>query len=80
LETINKVKAHYYWPGMRTFIKKYVNAWPNCSQFKINRNPTKPVLQPIPGSSTARPFAQCATDFITGLPQQKQEKTLLWLW
>jgi hypothetical protein len=26
LETINKVKAHYYWPGMRTFIKKYVNA------------------------------------------------------
>jgi hypothetical protein len=68
LETINKVKAHYYWPGMRTFIRKYVNACPDCHQFKINRNPTKPALQPIPGSETTRPFAQCSTDFITGLP------------
>ena len=68
LETINKAKTHYYWPGMRSFIRRYVNTCPNCHQFKINRNPTKPALQPIPGSSTMRPFAQCSTDFITGLP------------
>ena len=44
-----------------------MNACPNCHQFKINRNPTKPTLQPIPSSSTTCPFAQCS-DFITSLP------------
>ena|SRR5258708_24572344 len=36
LEMINKVKKHYYWPGMWSFIRRYVNACPDCHQFKIN--------------------------------------------
>src|SRR5258708_281817 len=78
LEMINKVKKHYYWPGMRSFIRQYVNACSDCHQFKINRNPTKPALQPISGSSTTRPFAQCSCDFITGLPPtETREDTIM---
>ena len=82
LETINKIKAHYYWPGMCSFIRWYVNACLNCHQFKINHNPMKPVLQPIPGSSTTRPFAIDNVQPISSpvYLQLKQETILLWSW
>ena len=36
LETFNSVKQHYWWPGMRTFVKRYVQGCGICQQFKIN--------------------------------------------
>ena len=36
LETYNSVKAHYWWPGLRTFVKRYVQGCGICQQFKIN--------------------------------------------
>ena len=42
LETLNAVKEHYWWPGMRTFIKNYVKGCGVCQQFKINQNPSAP--------------------------------------
>ena len=38
-----------------------------CQQFKINRNPSNPSYNPIPGCTTTRPFANCSMDLITDL-------------
>ncbi len=68
LETYNALRAHYWWPGMCTFVKNYVKGCAFCQQFKINRHPTKPALMPIPGPTSTCPFAQISMDFITDLP------------
>ena len=36
LETYNSVRQHYWWLGMRTFVKRYVQGCGICQQFKIN--------------------------------------------
>jgi len=68
IETLNAVKEHYWWPGMRSFIKNYVKGCGTCQQFKINRNPSNPSYNPIPGPAVTRPFANCSMDLITDLP------------
>jgi Integrase zinc binding domain len=68
LQTYNVVKEHYWWPGLRVFIKNYVQGCGTCQQFKINRNPLKPVFMPIKGAKSTQPFASCSMDLITDLP------------
>jgi RNase H-like domain found in reverse transcriptase/Integrase zinc binding domain/Reverse transcriptase (RNA-dependent DNA polymerase) len=36
LETYNSVKQHYWWPGLRVFVKNYVKGCGICQQFKID--------------------------------------------
>jgi len=67
IETLNAVKEHYWWPGMRSFIKNYVKGCGTCQQFK-NRNPSNPSYNPISGPTTTRPFTNCSMDLITDLP------------
>lgn len=74
LATFNSIADNYYWPGMRTFVKKYVKGCAECQQFKINRNPTKVSLNPIPASGAKRPFAQISWDLITDLPKSGDHK------
>jgi hypothetical protein len=50
LQTFNAVKEHYWWPGLQVFIKNYVQGCGICQQFKIDRNPTKPVFMPLEGA------------------------------
>ena len=68
LETYNALRTHYWWLGMRTFVKNYVKGCAFCQQFKINRHPSKPALMPIPGPTSMCPFAQIPMDFITDQP------------
>lgn len=68
LETYNSVRQHYWWPGLRTFVKNYVKGCGTCQQFKIDRNPSKPAFMPTEGAKTTRPFSYCSMDFITDLP------------
>jgi RNase H-like domain found in reverse transcriptase/Integrase zinc binding domain len=68
LQTFNAVKEHYWWPGLRVFIKNYVQGCEICQQFKIDRNPTKPVFMPLERAKSTRPFASCSMDLITDLP------------
>ena len=67
METFNSIKDHYWWPGMRSFVKNYVKGCGICQQFKINRNPSKPSFMAIEGPITTRPFANCSMDLITDL-------------
>jgi hypothetical protein len=68
LQTFNAVKEHYWWPGLRVFVKNYVQKCRICQQFKINRNPSKPAFIPLKGARSTRPFASCSMDLITDLP------------
>ena len=68
LETYNSVKQHYWWPGMQTFIKNYVQGCGICQQFKIHRSPANPMYLPIEEAKTTQPFANCSMDLITDSP------------
>ena len=37
LQTFNAVKEHYWWPGLRVFVKNYVQGCGTCQQFKIDQ-------------------------------------------
>src|SRR5271154_7275993 len=67
LETFNSVTEHYWWPGIRMFIKNYVKGCGICQQFKIDRHPSHPSYLPTEGARTMRPFANCSMDMITNL-------------
>ena len=68
LETYNAIRQHYWWPGLRTYVKNYVQGCGVCQQFKINRSPSRPTYLPMEGAQSTRPFANCSMDFITDLP------------
>ena len=65
--TLVLLRRDYWWPGMASFVTKYVSACALCQQNKINTHPTMPPLQPIPAESKL-PFKFVTTDFITDLP------------
>ena len=56
-------------PGLRTFVKNYVQGCGTCQQFKIDRSPAKPSYMPTEGPKSLRPFANCSMDLITDLPR-----------
>jgi Integrase zinc binding domain len=68
LETYNRVRQHYWWPGLQMFVKNYVQGCGVCQQFKINQSPSKLAYIAIKGVNTTRPFARCSLDLITNLP------------
>ena len=68
LGTYNAIRQHYWWPGLRMFIKNYVQGCSLCQQFKIDHSPMKPALLPTEGAHVPRPFAYCSMDLITDLP------------
>ena len=65
LETYNLVKQHYWWPGMQTFVKRYIQGCGICQQFKINQNPSN--LSYLQAKLTW-PISNCSMDMITNLP------------
>jgi len=77
LETYNSVRQHYWWPGLRTFIKNYIKGCGICQQFKIDRNPSKPAFLPTEGAKSTRPFAKFSMDLITDLPLAEGHNSIL---
>jgi Integrase zinc binding domain len=75
LETYNLVKQHYWWPGLRIFVKNYVKECGICQQFKID--PSHPSFIPVEGAISTRPFAHCSMDLITDLPLAEGSDSIL---
>jgi len=69
-KTEELVKRDYWWPGMGTFIRKYVEGCTLCQQMKSDTYPSTPPLTPIPSSATC-PFSQISIDLITDLPESR---------
>ena len=36
LQMYNSIRQHYWWPGLRTYVKNYVQGCGICQQFKID--------------------------------------------
>jgi hypothetical protein len=67
LETYNRIRRNYWWPGLRTFVKNYIQGCGICQQFKINWLLSNPAYIAIEGANNTRPFAKCLMDLITDL-------------
>ena len=65
--TYTLLSRDYWWPGMSSFIRRFVAGCALCQQMKVNTHPTVPPLSPLP-STCSRPFQQLSVDLITGLP------------
>ena len=63
--TLELVSRLYWWPGMTTFVKKYVAGCDNCQRTKPARHP-RAILQPhdVPEG----PWQTVGVDLVTGLP------------
>ena len=75
--TYNAVQQHYWWPGLRTFVKNYVSGCGTCQQFKIDRSPAEPAYIPTEGAKSTRPLANCSMDLITDLPLADGHNSIL---
>jgi hypothetical protein len=77
LETYNGIRQNYWWPGLRMFVKNYVQGCGTCQQFKINRSLSNPAYVAIEGANNTRPFAKCSMDLITDLLPVKEFDVIL---
>ena len=46
--TNDKIKLHYWWPGMKHSIKQHIQSCLRCQQFNISRQKRPGLLRPIP--------------------------------
>jgi len=65
--TVHLVQCDYWWPGLTTFICRFVAGCTTCQANKVNTHPTVPGLCPI-FSSASHLFQQISYDMITDLP------------
>ena len=67
LKTCQLVATEFWWPGLASFVCRYVEGCALCQQNKVNMHPTIPPLSPTK-SVACRPFQQISCDLITDLP------------
>ena len=64
---LNLVQQDYWWPGMTTYIQKYIAGCTVCQANKVNTHSTIPVLSSLL-SDCICPFQQVYIDLIIDLP------------
>ena len=65
--TLNNVLRNYSWPGIYTFIRRYVAACDTCARIKIPRHKPYGLLKPL--DIPDRPWKSISMDFIVKLPK-----------
>ena len=65
--TLHRMQCDYWWPGMSTFLQKFISGCAICQQAKSNTHPTVPGLSPLAVESPI-PFSSISVDLISGLP------------
>jgi hypothetical protein len=68
-KTFSKLNGSYFWPGMRTDVKKFVDRCRICHHTKGKRKNTG-LYQPLP--IPERPWDAMSIDFILGLPRTQR--------
>ena len=61
------MQKDYWWPGMSTFLWKFIAGCANCQAAKVNTHPMVPGLSPL-AIKPSLPFSSISVDLITGLP------------
>ena len=57
----------FWWPGLSTYVNKFIEGCAVCQQNKVNTHLTCPPLNPVP-STSALLFKQLLVDLVTNLP------------
>ena len=65
--TLHQMQQDYWWPGMSTFLHKFISGCANCQAAKVNTHPTVPGLSPL-AMETPLPSSSISVDLISGLP------------
>ena len=68
--TLNLLQWDFWWPGMTTYVWKYVSGCAVCQANKVNTHTTIPALLPLKSNYTC-PFQQVSVDLITDLPPSR---------
>ena len=71
------LKMHYWWPGMKTDVVKYVEQCLTCQQVKAEHQKPVGTLQPLD-----IPEWKCediTMDFVIGLPRTKEGHDAIWV-
>ena len=61
------LERNFWWPGLSTYVNKFIEGCAVCQQNKVNTHPTCPPLNPVPSTATL-PFKQLSVDLVTDLP------------
>ena len=64
---LHRMQQDYWWPGMSTFLCKFISGCANCQTAKVNSHLIVPGLSPL-AVETPIPFPSILVDLITGLP------------
>ena len=65
--TLHRIQKDYWWPGMSTFLRKFISGCADCQAAKVNTHPTITGLSPL-AAEHPLPFSSISVDLITGLP------------
>ena len=64
---LHHMQKDYWWPGMLTFLQKFISGCANCQVAKVNVHPMVPGLSPL-AVENPLPFSSILVNLITGLP------------
>ena len=76
LRTHQLVAAEFWWPGLASFVCRYIEGCAKCQQNKTNTHPTIPPLSPIK-LLASHPFQQISCALITDSPLSSSFDSLL---
>ena len=61
------LEHNFWWPGLSTYVNKFIEGCAVCQQNKVNTHPTCPLLNPVPSTATLL-FKQLSVDLVTDPP------------
>ena len=64
---LHHMQKDYWWPGMLTFLRKFISGCANCQVAKVNTHPMVPRLSPL-AIENPLPFSSILVNLIMGLP------------
>ena len=75
LKTLHRVQRDFYWPGLKSDVRKYVRECDTCQRLKHETCHPAGLLQPLP--IPERPWVAVSMDFVEGLPKSQMKEVVM---